>query len=257
MNTRKTTAFLLAMLPAVTVGSVALAQKTATTTPPKVAAAPVSSETIATDKIKDLKASLRIVHEETNFEELGKIGGAFATSYRIPRYDIAYKWPNKLRAEGKAGLVSAVIVYVGDTKMFKALGIKKTQDIKGEPGQKQSLMDIGIFAKDWLSTDYQAVFQRREGALIVYKLVQRGTINRSHEIVWVNPKTAITERRLSYNGDNVFQKELRYKNPREVKPGIYFPTRVEIYNPQGKLGAVQTVEEVTVNSDLPDSVFSL
>jgi outer membrane lipoprotein-sorting protein len=234
-----------------------LAQKT----PPKPIAAvvqtPVSPESVMSEKIKDLTASLRILHEETNFDELGKIGGAFATSYRIPRYDLSYKWPNKLRAEGKAGPVSAVVVYINDTKAFKALGIKKMQDVKGQPGQKQSLMDVGIFARDWLTTDYQAAFVKRDGALIVFKCSQRNSNNRSHEIVWVNPKTAITERRLTYNGDNVLQKEIRYKNPKEIAPGIYLPTRIEIYNQFGKLGAAQTLEEARVNVGLADSVFEL
>lgn len=215
------------------------------------------SEVLATDRIKDLSVALRIVHEETNFDELKKIGGAFATSYRVPTYEIAYKAPNKLRVEGKAGPLSALLIYVGDTKLYKIGLLKKTEDVKGNPGKKQSLMDVGVFAKDWLATDYQAVFQRREGALLVYKLVQRGTENKSHEVVWVNPKTFITEKRQSFNSENELQKEIRYVKARELRPGIFLPSRVEIYNQFGKLGAVQTVESVQVNLGLPESLFQL
>jgi hypothetical protein len=217
----------------------------------------ISPETLATDKIKDLSVALRIVHEETNFDELKKIGGAFATSYRVPTYEIAYKAPNKLRVEGKAGILSALLIYVGDSKRYQVGPLKKTEDTKGNPGKKQSLMDLGIFAKDWLATDYQAVFQRREGSLVVFKLVQRNTTNPSHEQVWVNPKTLITEKRLSFNGENVLQKEIHYVKPRELRPGIFVPSRVEIYNQFGKLGAVQVVESVQVNAGVPESLFEL
>jgi outer membrane lipoprotein-sorting protein len=210
-----------------------------------------------TDRIKDLFAALRIVHEETSFDELKKIGGAFATSYRIPTYELTYKAPGRLRVEGKAGPLSALLIYVGNTKTYKVGMLKKTEDVQNNPGQKQSLMDVGIFAKDWLATDYQAVFQRREGALLVYKLVQRNTNNKSHELVWLNPKTFITEKRLSYNSESVLQKEIRYVKARELKPGIFLPSRVEIYNQFGKLGAVQTVESARINAGVPESLFSL
>lgn len=218
---------------------------------------PAPAEVPATDRIKDLSVALRIVHEETNYDELKKIGGAFATSYRVPTYEITYKAPGKLRVEGKAGPLSALLVYVGDTKMFRVGLIKKTQNVHGNPGQKQSLMDVGVCAKDWLATDYQPIFLRRDGALLVYKLAQRNTDNKSHEVVWVNPKTFLTEKRLSYNSENELQKEIRYIKPRELRPGIFVPTRVEIYNQLGKLGAVQTVEEIKVNTGVAESVFQL
>ncbi|WP_309716694.1 hypothetical protein [Armatimonas sp.] len=214
-------------------------------------------EAPTTDKVKDLFAALRIVHEETNFDELKKIGGAFATSYRIPTYELTYKAPGRLRVEGKAGPLSALLIYVGNTKTYKVGMLKKTEDVQNNPGQKQSLMDVGIFAKDWLTTDYQAVFQRREGALLVYKLVQRNTNNKSHELVWLNPKTFITEKRLSYNSESELQKEIRYVKARELKPGIFLPSRVEIYNQFGKLGAVQTVEAARINVGVPESLFTL
>jgi hypothetical protein len=216
-----------------------------------------SPEVPATDKIKDLSVALRIVHEETNYDELKKIGGAFATSYRVPTYEITYKWPGKLRVEGKAGPLSALLIYVGDTKLFRVGLIKKTQDVHGNPGQKQSLMDVGVFSKDWLATDYQPVFQKREGALWVYKLVQRNTDNKSYELVWVTSKTFITEKRQSHNTEGELQKEIRYLKPRELRPGIFLPSRVEIYNQFGKLGAVQTVEEARVNTGIAESVFQL
>ena len=214
-------------------------------------------EAPTTDKVKDLFAALRIVHEETNFDELKKIGGAFATSYRIPTYELTYKAPGRLRVEGKAGPLSALLIYVGNTKTYKVGMLKKTEDVQNNPGQKQSLMDVGIFAKDWLTTDYQAIFQRREGALLVFKLIQRNTNNKSHELVWLNPKTFITEKRLSYNSENELQKEIRYVKARELKPGIFLPSRVEIYNQFGKLGAVQTVEAARINVGVPESLFTL
>lgn len=226
-------------------------------TPTSASSGPVAAEQVATDHIKDMTMSLRVVHEETNYDELKKISREFATQYRISTYNFAYKWPNKLRVEGKAGPLSGLIIYNGDTKTYKVGPVKKSENVHGKAGQKQSLMDIGIFSKDWLLTDYKPVFLRREGGLLVYKLEQRDNDNHSHEIVWVNPKTAVTERRVSYGWTPTPTKEIRYKNPKEVRPGVFVPTRVEIYNQEGKLGGVQSVEDAKINLGVADSLFEL
>ena len=71
----------------------------------------------------------------------------------------------------------------------------------------------------------------------------------------MNPKTSIIEKRLSYNGDNILQKELHFVNPVQVRPGIFVPTRVEIYNKEGKLGAAQGIEDIKVNLGVDDKQF--
>lgn len=210
----------------------------------------------ATDKIKDLTATLVVSSDETNFTELKKIGGSFATTYRFKRMEVAYKNPNKARFETKVMGANVVMVFNGDTKMFRVPLRKEVQNVAGKPGQKQSLLDLGLFARDYLTTDYRPVYLRKDSGLLVYKLVQRNTDNKSHEVVWVNPKTFITERRQSINGDGELQKELRYKNARAVRPGIWIPMRIEVYNQFGKLGAVQNLEDVKVNLGVSESQFA-
>jgi outer membrane lipoprotein-sorting protein len=134
---------------------------------------------------------------------------------------------------------------------------KRIQNVKGQPGQKQSLLDLGIFAKDWLTTDWEPHYLGTQKGLDQYKLSQRDTRNRSHEIISVNPKTFIIEQRKSYNGDDVFQKEIRFRNPVQVEPGIWVPTRIEIWNQYGKMAAVQTLQGTRVNAGVRDDLFEI
>ncbi|GAB4453871.1 MAG: hypothetical protein OHK0029_07540 [Armatimonadaceae bacterium] len=219
-------------------------------------AAPPDPEKIATEKIQDMRATLTV--RKTNRSELKKMGGAFATTYSVREMDVTYKYPNKARFEGKILGATVMMVYNGDMKIFKTpiTGTQK-KDVSGQPGQKQTLMDLGIFAKDYILTDYKPVYQRTEKGLHVFKMVQRNTDNSSHEIVWVNPKTAIIEKRMSYNGDNVLQKELRYVKPRQVRPGIWVPTQIEVYNQEGKLGLVQSVDNVKINLGVNETAFEI
>jgi outer membrane lipoprotein-sorting protein len=229
-----------------------------------ITAAQISPQTIistrSTGKIKDLFTTLVVKDDETNRDELKRIGGAFATTYSIKRMNVSYKFPNKARFEGKAAGINALLMYNGDSKMFKVpipLVGKRIQNVKGQPGQKQSLLDLGIFATDWLTTDWEPHYLGSKSGLDQYKLTQRDTDNRSHEIVLVNPKTFIIENRKSYNGDNVFQKEIRFRNSTQIKPGIWVPSRIEIWNQHGKMAAVQTLQGTRVNAGLRDDIFEI
>ncbi len=227
---------------------------------PATPVAPVTSASIvatrANNKIKDLVTNLVVNDDETNRDELKKIGGAFATTYSVKRMHVSYKFPNRARFEGKIAGVPALLVYNGDSKLFKVL-FKKIQDVKGQPGQKQSLLDLGIFAHDWLTTDWEPHFLGRRNGLDQYKLTQRDTDNHSYDLISVNPKNYIIENLKTYNGDKILQKEIRFKNPVLIQPGIWVPSRVEVLNQYGKVGAVQTLEGTKVNAGISDDLFQI
>ena len=218
--------------------------------------AQVDALSVATDKVRDLTAQLRVVESEMNSDALQELGGAFATSYRIPRYDVWYKFPGKARFEGKAGILSGTLIYNGNKKKYQVGFIKKTKDVTGKPGEKQGLMDLGVFSRDWLA-DYSPSFVKKDGANVVFKLTQRNSTSDSYEVVTVDPKTHITVKRLSYGGDGKLRKELRYQTPRSVGPGIWVPTRVELFAPSGKKAGAQVIESLVVNKGVEESRFSL
>lgn len=226
--------------------------------PPTVRAAPAAAapalDKVATSKIKDMTAVLRVV--KVDFEALGKIDKGITTQFRtLKRADVAYQYPNKIRLSNSV----AVLIFNQDMRSVKIplVRLNKTESVAGQPGQKQSLMALGIFAPDYLEVNYEPTFQRTEGGRHVYKLTQRNTDNRSHEILWVNPKTHIIEKRVSYNGDNVKRMETRYLDARQVRPGIWLPTRIEVYNQFGELGGVQSLEDPKVNLGVDASLFAI
>ena len=216
----------------------------------------VDAVSVATDKIHDLTASLTVVDSEMDADALQELGGAFATTYRIPRYDVWYKFPGKARFEGKAGILSGTLIYNGNKKKYQVGFIKKTKDVTGKPGEKQGLMDLGVFSKDWLA-DYNPTFVKKDGPSVVFKLTQKNSESNSYEMVWVDPKTHITVKRLSYGGDGKLRKDLRYEKPQSVAPGVWIPTRVALFAPSGKKAGAQLLESVAVNKGVAESRFAL
>lgn len=221
--------------------------------PARAAAAP-NPDQVATDKIRDLSGVLKVV--QADFDELAKIGRDFRTTYRFKEMAIAYKNPNKTRLEARILGASVVMVFNGNTKMVRAPFRKDVRDVTGQPGQKKNLLDLGIFARDYLATDWKAAYERSENGLQVYKLTQRNSDNPSYEIVWVNARTAITEKRQSFNGEGRRRMELRYLKPVQAAPGVFIPTRIEVYNQFGKLGGVQEMRNLKVNAGVSDNQFA-
>ncbi len=223
--------------------------------PPTAArAAAPDPDQVATNKIRDLSGVLKVV--QADFDELAKIGRDFRTTYRFKEMSLAYKNPNKTRLEARILGAAIVLVFNGDTKMVKAPFRKEVRNIFGQAGQKKNLLDLGVFARDYLTTDWKATYQRADGTLQVYRLTQRNTDSRAFEIVWVNPRTAVTEKRQSFSGTGHLRMELRYKNAVQAAPGVFIPTRIEVYNQEGKLGGVQEMRSLKVNAGVSDDKFA-
>lgn len=222
-----------------------------------VALAAPDLNTVATNRVHDMTATMKVVDKETNYDELKRMGGAFATTYRIKKMDFEYKFPDKARFEAKILGQSVLLVYNGDMKMSKIPFRKDIRNVADEPGQKQSLMDLGVFSRDYLASAYRPVYQKTENGFYVYKLEQRNTTNTSHEIVYVDPKTSVINKKFSYNGDNKLTKEMRFRNVKQFGPGVWLPTRLEIWSQFGKRAAVQNIENIQVNKGVQDSRFDI
>ena len=222
--------------------------------PSPVVTLDAATKKLTNARIKDMSATLRVT--ETNWRELEKCGSDFKRTYYFKRMSVAYQYPNRTRMETKALGSTLLIVFNGDTRFYKVPFKTETSSVAGQPGQKQGLLQFGIYAPDYLTLDYEPRFERIENGLHKIRLTQRRSSNKSYELIWVNPKTHVIERRQSWNGDNVLTMELRYKNVTEARPGIFVPYRIEIYNPEGKLGAAQAVEDLKINSGLADALFA-
>lgn len=207
-------------------------------------------------RLHDLRATVK--QQTANQRELEKINKDFANSYRIKQMTARYKEPSKMRLESKVGVVSVVYIINGNRKHVSAGPIKSTDDISDAPGKRQSLMDFGILTPGFMKL-VNAKFLRydHEGGVRypVFELTWANSDDTSKHIVWMDGKTRTVVKRQWYNQVGKLMATFYYKNPVEAAPGIWIPTRVEVYNAEGKLGGVTTYVDLYVNEGLPDSLF--
>ncbi len=207
-------------------------------------------------RLHDLRATVR--QQTANQRELEKINKDFANSYRIKQMTARYKEPSRMRLESKVGVVNVVYIINGNYKHVSAGPIKHTDDISNAPGKRQSLMDFGILTPSFMKL-VNAKFLRydQEGGVRypVFELTWANSDDTSKHIVWMDGKTRTVVKRQWYNQQGKLMATFYYKNPVEAAPGIWIPSRVEVYNAEGKLGGVTTYVDLHVNEGLPDSLF--
>jgi len=205
--------------------------------------------------VRTLQLSSRIVTE--NQGELKKISGDIALAYRLHRGSMQYQQPGKLRINATVPIFgSGHYTINGNKKATVAPFYHRVQDVTGAPGKKQSLLDFGLVPPELLS-EYDATYLGTQSGLVEYQLLPKIKSEPLKNIVWIDPKTKITVQRYNYDRDGKLSKWFLYKDPVRVAPGIYIPTRVELYNPQNKLAGTTIYQNIKVNEPLGDSLFDI
>ena len=212
-------------------------------------------QALTSENVKTLQASSEIVTE--NQDELKKISGDISIAYRLHRGALVYEQPGKLRIEATIPhLATGYYIINGNEKLTVGPFYHKKQDTTGEPGKRQTLLDFGLVPPELL-TDYTATFLRRENGLLCFQIQPKQAGETQKDLVWIDPKTHITTQRYNYGRDGKLTKWFLYKNPLEVAPGIFVPTRVELYNTQNKLAGATVYQNIRVNQPVSDSLFKI
>lgn len=221
--------------------------------PLAAASAVPSINSLTSANIKTLQASSEIVTE--NQDQLKTIDGDIALAYRLHRGSLVYEQPGKLRIEASIPhLATGYYVINGNRKLTVAPFVHKVQDTTGAPGKRQTLLDFGLVPPELL-TDYNVTFLRRESGLLCFQVQPKQAGETQKDLVWIDPKTHITAQRYNYGRDGKLTKWFLYKNPVQIAPGIYVPTRVELYNTQNKLAGATVYQNVKVNQPVSESLF--
>lgn len=228
--------------------------------------APVSAKLsdYVVPKLDDFQTVMKATFHDDNAAR--KINKDVGLLYQLKGdVQIRYKEENKFRADGQIGASKASFV-INDTKQtFKSsFGLKQTANLGSAPGKRKSLLDMGLISEYYLTYAQGEFLGEKpfEGVpCAVFKITYKDrSLDTSHRIVWIDPKTKITLRREEYAQDGSGGK-LRsiwlYRDPKVVAPGIYFPSRIELYNNENQKAGETAYTNTQVNVGLGDDVFRL
>lgn len=217
------------------------------------AASAADLRTHASVRVRDLVATLAV--EKADAIALERINRDFATAHRLRDVRLSYRDPDKLRMESPVGL----LVYNGATRYFRIPRLKlQRKETAIPPAQRRRwAFDLGLLTPSDVESA-QIAFVRSEGlagAPADVFDVKWATEDGARHRVWVDQRTHLIAQREWYAGDGTLRAVFRYQAPREVQPGVWLATRIEICSADGALAGVVSYADLKVNEGLPDTTF--
>ncbi len=212
--------------------------------------------------VKDLSETVRVVQSDT--AQLARIGSDFGATYTLKTMHMMYLQPDRLRLDGNSPtrgtalmLLNGSIRYV-DIPRFK---IHLTENLEKSSSRRQSTLELeGILSPDTL-TYLTGTYVRTEmldgGQSEVFDLHYTGSQSQQHFLVWVDDRTRITVKRQWFDADKHLKATFSYDQPKEVSPGVWLPTRLQVQNSEGAIAAVIALEDVKVNTGLMPDLFNI
>jgi outer membrane lipoprotein-sorting protein len=218
----------------------------ATTEPPRL-------EQMSVKGLSDLQASVSVL--KADYEELDKISRDLSLTYRLKELVMSYKEPNKLRFQNRIGLM----IVNGSTRYVKFGNLVKKDDLGTALPMRYSLLDIGLITPSGLAAMHGKYL--REEPLggqptHVFEITYRED-GHSRYIVWIDPHTHTVRKREWYNAEGKLRATFNYLDAKEVSPGLWIPTRLEIRNSDGVVAGVAAYTELKVNQGLSDDIFEI
>jgi hypothetical protein len=210
--------------------------------------------------LRDFQATGTVLAK--NDAELKKIDNSLVQGYRFRESLLQYKEPLKLRVDSKAGLLSVRYVINGKRKATQVPGLRinKVKDITGRPGEEQSMLDSGIITPGFLADAVASRFvgqQKLDGRQVpVFEFWYTDEPHSRHHFVWMDPAKRIILRHDVHHRSGGLKMRFVHKQPTQVS-GVWVPTRLELYNAQGRLAAVTRYAQVKVNTGLSESLFRI
>lgn len=214
---------------------------------------PQLSDIVVLD-LKDFQATVKV--DKADRVELDKINRDFGMAYRLHDLTMRYKEPNKLRMEGTIGR----LIFNGTTRQFKlTLPIKLTHkdELGDSPGRRYTLFDIGVLtpcALAVMETKFIRVEPLDGTPTQVFEMKYRGDVATKFN-VWVDPVRKVVLKRAWYDASGKLKAVFLYQEHRELRPGFWAPTRLEVRNGEDAVAGVTLYSDLKINQGLDDSLF--
>ena len=219
------------------------------------------SQEISAYTQKSLKDATFIARKvKANQRELVKINKDFGTSYRFDRIKFNYREPLQLRLEASVDETTALYVINGWMQMARVprLGIRAKDDLKDNPGRRQTPLDFGVLVPSLFTELFKAKFVRLDRATgnAVFDLNYQYKDDTSRHRIWVDVEKGITTKREWYNQPGRQLATFFYEKPMKVN-GVWIPTQLTVRNVDNQVAGVTSYETIKVNTGLSADLFKI
>jgi outer membrane lipoprotein-sorting protein len=203
---------------------------------------------------------LEVQRKEVREAELRRMQRSAGSMLEFSRLKVLFMAPDRIRFEGRRGLVPVTVVQNGNVQVVRfGLGLKSRQDLAKAVRRKQSGLEFGLLPGEvW--DDYavtEAGTEEWDGheALVLQLRAHGERQGSSFQKVWVDPQTHRVVRRDRFSGDGKLKTRQVFKDPYRSPAGTWLSKRIEVYNQNGKFVGALEVTDIRVNEGVAESLF--
>jgi outer membrane lipoprotein-sorting protein len=212
--------------------------------------------TEATKNFADFSATG--VVREKNKKAMSKIEPGLQQLYESKSANIFLKAPDKLKIEGKLGMVRAEYIISGTTKLTRApqISFRDPKDYKDDPPKLQDALDIGLITSSlwkWRKLEIQPDPDAdKAGEIKLRYYYPKGDMI---YLIWLDAKDLWLKRFEKREANGNLRVKVVYSMPMEIKDVIWAPTRVEMFAPDGERAGMMEYTNIRVNAGVDDKLF--
>ncbi len=211
----------------------------------------------ASASLNDLKGMMVVTSSnKSNVGEITK-GALEFLDRGFRQANVTYKKPDKFRAEGEAKGVQATYVLNGNSKqiIIPSLMLKKTDNVAGQPGKKQSTLDLG-FATDALWTDYNVKVTSQSKGVMQLQLTPKVVKDKRKQVVWIETSTLKVLKREVYGGKGPLKLRQVFSDHKKFG-SMPIATVVKVYTPDGSLAGTVSYKDFKANTGVQNAQFTV
>lgn len=193
-----------------------------------------------------------------NKKAMAKIDSNYVRLYDFQSARVYYKEPDKLRIEGKLGMVKFEYICNGSLKIVRAPAIRfiNRKDYADDPAKLQDAFDLGLVTPSlWRHRRIEIVEDSEAAGRGEVKLRLRWPKGDMTHFAWLDAKDLWLKSFEKRSADGKLLFRVHYSNPRRVGDVIWMPTKIEVYTSDGEKAGSTEYSDIKVNSDISDSLF--
>ncbi len=210
----------------------------------------------ATKDFRDMTAVLTAVYK--NKQLMTQVDPAYSRLYEFRSANLSFKSPNKIRVDGKLGMVKFEYIISGCTKIVHAPSIRFSQreDYKDDPAKVQNALDLGIVTPSiWENRSVEVLDNPEAESNGEVNVRLRWPKGDMIYLAWIDAQNLWLKRFEKRDAQNKLLARVEYSEPKNLGGVIWVPTKVEMYTPDGGKAGASELTDIKVNTDLADSLF--
>lgn len=216
-------------------------------------------KTTVTKLTKDFRdVTMTAVVTYRNKRALAKVEESFTRLYEFKTAKISAKSPDKMKTEGRLGMLSFTYIVNDTTRIVRIPSIRmnKKDENKDQPSKVQDLSDMGILTPSAWRIRELCLCPDPEAASKDQVLINAAyPKNTMQNMFWIDTKNYCLTRFEKRDASGKVTIRLEYSKPQYFGNAIWLPTVVEIFAPDGERAGAMELRDIKVNTGLTDSMF--